>query len=157
MLSPATGRLRPISQHPSMLTRNRLLGSGPVIEVSGNTICAPFNGIINNRSGSGDFIQISHSSGAILTLIMGDGQQFAHSPALQPKVSCGTEVAAAQTLVSINQSLLHAGDPQQKRLAVLLQLPAADNVDSLAQITWFESGAVAANESYIVTLNQEVL
>ncbi|MGM0481343.1 MAG: PTS glucose transporter subunit IIA [Pseudomonadota bacterium] len=148
--APVTGRIIDNARHPSAIANNQLFGLGPVLEISGNQAVAPISGSIDQISSSGDFIQIRHSSNALVTLILGQGRQFTHHPALMRRVAQQQHVQAGQILLTINQSLMRSEQRQQRYLMVLLQT----NSDSSGW-HWRKQGAVGGGESRLFQLNKE--
>lgn len=148
--APVSGRVITNTGHSSAIASNQLFGVGPVIEVSGNHAVAPMAGVVTAISSSGDFIQIEHSSKAVITLILGQGRQFTHHPALSRCIRLGQAVVAGDRLLTINQTLLRAEPRQQRHLMVLLQ---AD--PDLGGWQWPEQGAVSSGESRLFQHKEE--
>lgn len=149
--APASGRLCCLDdQHPAFV-HNRIFGNGPLLDVAGNQIVAPFSAVVDDISASGDYIRLRHPSASVLTLILGDGRCFQQHPALVRQVKRHQQVQKGDVLLNLNQSLLRASDPQQRRLAVLLE-SAPTLPDSFH---WAESGAISLLDSIIFDDKQE--
>jgi len=154
IFSPASGRIVTTNEPPSPMATNQIFGEGPLLEMSGSKLYAPFNGTITASSASGDFIRLRHDSGVTLTLIIGSGREFSHNPALQRLVKENHSIEGNQPLLAVNQPLLRAGNKQQRYLTLLLEVPTQFTSSKL-NIRWRNSGAVSAKESPIFELEQE--
>ncbi|MGM0524569.1 MAG: PTS glucose transporter subunit IIA [Pseudomonadota bacterium] len=154
IFSPASGRIVQTTEPPSPMATNQIFGDGPLLEISGSKLYAPFDGKVSAISASGDFIRLSHDSGFVLTLIIGSGREFSHNPAFQRLVKEHQAVKGSQPLLAINQPLLRAGNKQQRYLTLLLEVPT-QVASSEFRIRWRDSGSVSAKESPIFELEQE--
>lgn len=117
--APAVGHFIAPKRHPSALIHNQLLGYGPVIEVTGNQLYAPADSTVTTVSSSGDFIELRVNDQLPVRLLLGNGQQFQHHPALQKYCKPLQAVKQGQVLVELNQAILRRGVASQRYLAVL--------------------------------------
>ncbi|WP_133539244.1 PTS glucose transporter subunit IIA [Idiomarina aquatica] len=150
--SPANGRFCTVDEHASAFSRNQLFGQGPMIDVTGNQIVAPFYATVKTISSSGDFMQLMAtgvSAAVTLTLMFGHGEHFQVHQALSRHVRDGDTVNKGQSLLTLNQALLRAGEPHQSRLSLFIQCPAT--------LTWPTSGTATALDSIIFEEEQDKL
>jgi phosphotransferase system IIA component len=142
--SPVGGRFCSVDEHATAFSRNQLFGRGPIIDVTGNQIVAPFAGTIKSLSSSGDFIQLLPDSAPpkiTLTLLLGSGENFQAHAAITRHCRNGDAVNEGQPLLTLNQPALRAGDPQQSRLSVLMQCNLT--------LSWPTSGTVSVLDNLI--------
>lgn len=143
--APANGRICSTDENASVFSRNRLFGTGPIIEVTSNQLVSPIDGRVQDISSSGDYIQLLSADGYTLTLVMGGGNYFQYHPALTRHVRAKETVTTGQALLTLNQALLRSSDPYQRRLSMFVGVPS----DSPCHFSWPTTGSLSMLESFI--------
>lgn len=145
--APVTGRIIAASS-PVALCQHGLLGNGIVIDMTGSTLVAPADGVLEHVSCSGDYLSMRLNGSVSLQLIIGTGDAFDGHTALTPLQRESARVTEGTPLVSINQSTLRSLKPKQKQLTLLLC--SHDTEHRLPSYHWQEPGLITAMRSPLI-------
>lgn len=149
ILSPVSGRLcLPSTVPANAFSQNRLLGQGPIIEVTGNQLVAPASGRLIQASASGDFLVLKLNGGVELVMLLGNGDCFDHHSALKRHYRAADAVNAGDVLLTLNQALLRGREPEQRMLRLL--------VNTSAPLRWAQRGSVSALDKVIFYEDNEL-
>lgn len=102
ILSPISGRVKPLEHMPSPVFQQRLLGEGVAIEPAGYQVVAPFDCKIMQHPSTGHQIRIKSPQGLLMLVHIGVGSESLMGEAFKIHHKEGTVVKAGNTLLEFD-------------------------------------------------------
>lgn len=107
VLAPISGEVRPPQTANQAIINSTMLGEGVLIEVAGNRIVAPFDGVVSEMPSSCHRIQLKAQNGIKLVILLADGIDRLMGKGFNPQVKENQKVSKGQPLVTFNLQQLH--------------------------------------------------
>jgi phosphotransferase system IIA component len=112
ILAPVTGAVYLSESIDQQVINATLLGEGVIVQLTGNKIVAPFDGVVSELPGSCHRIQLTANNGIKLVIAMANDIIQLMGLGLEPQVKEKQKVVAGQPLLNLNlQQLQRISNP----------------------------------------------
>ncbi|WP_199611372.1 PTS sugar transporter subunit IIA [Flocculibacter collagenilyticus] len=128
VLAPLSGNVLSLDEVPDPIFQHRVLGDGIAIELSGNQMCSPVNGIITELSNSCDRVQLQSDKGLKILIHIGLGTSTLMGQGFKQLIKEQQKVKAGQPILQYDIRLI------QQHASSLLSPVIITNSDKIGSI-----------------------
>lgn len=118
VLAPVTGEVYPLAQSSQPMIANGIIGEGVLLNLSGNKIVAPFDGVITELPATLHRFQIKAKSGIKVMVLMPQHTDKFHGQGFLPQVKAGQAVRMGQLIANFNPQKTQSLDNQECAVVV---------------------------------------
>lgn len=118
VIAPVSGDIQSLNESDMPLLSSGVLGEGVLINLSGNKIVCPFDGVVTQIPPTLQQIQIKAKSGIKLLIVMPQGCGENHGHGFLPQVKTGQAVRAGQLLAHFNPQQMQSLPNQQTAVVI---------------------------------------
>jgi phosphotransferase system IIA component len=145
LLAPLSGEVHPLAVINQPLTNNSLLGEGVAIELQGNKLVAPFDGIVTELPVTGHRIQLKASNGIKLLISLPQSSEPLSTLSIKLRVQEQQTISKGQPLLNFNlQQLQQLNTPCYAAVIIT-------NAEKLGQL-FTSAKKVTAGEDVLLTV-----
>lgn len=146
--APITGQVHALDSLPDPIFEQNMLGEGVAIELTGNTIVAPFNGRVSEVSPCCERIKFQSEKGIKLAIFMPEGTQSLMGTGFKLLVKEREKVVVGQPLIQFD--IRHIQNACSSLLCPVI-ITNSEKVGAIFQ----EKHYVTAGEDYLFTITPQ--
>jgi PTS system beta-glucosides-specific IIC component len=133
--APVSGRVIPLSQVPDQVFSSGALGKGVAIIPDGDTVCAPFDGIVEMLPDTGHAIGLRRADGLAMLIHVGIDTVKLNGQGFRAEVKEGDEVRAGTVLIRFEPVLLKQEGYDPTVMVLVTEPPKNRDIDCASSET----------------------